>query len=102
MLPNKDPSETKQAIFEFDTELGPDETIASATVEVALLRGTDASPADVLSGLPVVNNTLKEVWQVVTGGQIGADYELRCLAIGSTGLRHLVVGILPVRDEEAS
>lgn len=99
-LPNKDADEIKTVIFQFSSELGSTETITDAEVTVVLTAGVDPSPNDVKDGDPVVNNTTKEVWQNVKGGVEKADYQLRCLATSNSGLKHLIVGTLPVRNEE--
>lgn len=99
-LPPKDPAELKTVRFKFASELATAETIASVeSLAVALTAGTDPSPALILSGAASIDAATKEVRQNVTGGLVGCDYELRCLVVGSTGLKHLVVGTLPVRTE---
>jgi hypothetical protein len=100
MLPIKDADEIKTIIFQFVNEMGSTETISDAEVTVVLVAGTDAVPNDVLDGAVTLNQTTKEVWQNVKGGVENANYQLRCLVTSSLGLKHLVVGTLPVRNLE--
>lgn len=44
--------------IDFGNNLGPGETLASATSSILLLTGTDASPSSRLVGLPIVTGTI--------------------------------------------
>lgn len=50
--------------IDFGSNLGPGETLASATAQMLLLSGTDASPSSRLVGLPLIAGTI--VSQLVT------------------------------------
>lgn len=84
--------EIKVLTVPMDAELEAAESIASATFAVTVKRGTDASPAGVLVGTAQVVG--REVLQRVQWRAPGVVYELRCTVLGSTGLRHVVVGRL--------
>lgn len=96
-LPIKDPAEKKLIRFEFGTEIESGVTIASVDVSIATVAGEDASPGAVLDGVPIIDNVNLQVLQTADDGLDACDYEIRVLATDSNGLRHLVVGRLPVR-----
>lgn len=96
-LPNKDPSEIKLLRFQFKDDIQPGTTIALVELSVAAVSGVDPAVADVLQGAAQINNAALEVLQAVRLGVDGVDYELRCLATDSGGLKHLVSAALPVR-----
>ena len=50
--------------IDFGSNLGPGETLASATAQILLLTGTDPSPSSRLVGLPLITGTI--VSQLVT------------------------------------
>ena len=87
----KAPDEDVTARFRF----GAVGTPSAPVVEIEVLAGTDASPAAVLLGSPVIIGT--DVLQRLSGGLNGVDYALRCLAYVGTD-RYLIDAILPVRD----
>ena len=98
-LSPKDPAETKMLVFDFDGELGPGEVILQASVEVAVLAGTDPTPQDMRVGLPIVALGGRRVFQAIGGGVLLVDYHLRCLASTNIDpqLTHLASAKLPVR-----
>lgn len=98
-LPHKDPAETKLLRFEFATEIEGGATIQLLERQISVAQGTDPAAASVLDGSPSIDNTNLYALQRVTGGVDGCDYEIRMLATDSAGLKHLVVGRLPVRTE---
>jgi hypothetical protein len=95
-LPTKDPAERKVVTFEFANQLEPGIAIASTTLQVAVVQGTDPNPAALLEGAPSLRPD--EVLHRVAGGVSGAVYQLRCLATDASGLVHLVSTLLPVRN----
>lgn len=76
VLPSKAVGETLPVTFNFLDLLAFGESITGATVAATVFSGTDASPSDVLSGLPVTSTV--DAVQVVTGGVAGVIYELTC------------------------
>lgn len=96
-LPIKDPVEKKLIRFEFAGEIEEGVTIALLERAVSAVAGTDPSPEAILDGVAIVDNVNRYGLQVVQAGVDGCDYEIRMLATDSNGLKHLIVGTLPVR-----
>jgi hypothetical protein len=94
-LDPKDPAEKKLLVFSFANQVEAGVAIASATVAVLVQTGTDATPAAMLDGVPLINGS--DVLQRLQGGISGVDYHLRCLATDGSGLVHLVSAVLPVK-----
>lgn len=97
-LPFKDPAELKLVRFVFAGDIERGTTIVSTTVTIALQAGSDAGFATVLSGAALIDNEALQVLQKVTLGLADCDYELRCVATDSSGLKHLIAATLPVRN----
>lgn len=92
-----DAAEVKPAYFLFAGELPTGATIATATVAVSLVTGTDANPAGILSGAATIDNATKIVSQKIAAtGRSGNTYKLRCTATDSAGNVHVVAAQLPV------
>ncbi len=83
-----DSAEVKFVRFRFADELPAGNTILSATVEVALTAGTDATPSALVSGAATVSGS--DVLQKVIGRNIAASYHLRCIATDDSGQVHVV------------
>lgn len=96
-LPYKDPAEKKLIRFEFGTEIEAGVAIASVAVAISTVAGVDPLPGAVLDGIAIVDNVNLHVLQLVDDGLDGCDYQIRALATDANGLKHLVVGTLPVR-----
>lgn len=95
---NKDPGETIIATFDFSDELASTDPLLSSgiTVTVALTRGVDASPSNILFGAPIVVGG-RSITQAVRGGVAGCNYRLTCTA--SSASETLVrAGLLRVRN----
>lgn len=80
--------------------LGSGETIASQTVTCSVFRGTDPTPAALLSGAAVI--VAGQVVQRVTGGVASTVYTLICTVTTSTGRRLVAAARLPVVDLTAA
>lgn len=65
-------------------------TIVSATNEITVISGTDASPSSRLSGSPSISGTT--VSQVVAFPLINVTYHLRVIATTSTNQIHVGAG----------
>ena len=74
----KKPGETLNIGFDFSNSLSPLETLVSANLSVAILRGIDASPMAILQGSPVIIGGL--VSQFITGGLSDVVYIITCTA----------------------
>lgn len=96
-LPYKDPAEIKLLRFALKGDVEPGTTIDAVEMTVAVVDGDDATAGAVLLGAAQINNAALEVLQRVQGGLDGRDYEVRCLVTDTTGLKHLVSAVLPVR-----
>lgn len=92
--PTKDPDEKFAIEFDFARLAA---TVDSAVVEVALLSGTDATPATVLDGAPQVTGA--KVYQRVKAGVAGCNYRLRCEATSGADVWALAA-TLPVRTAD--
>jgi hypothetical protein len=82
--------------FPFANEVPDGVTIDSVVVTAVLKRGTDATPENLLDGLPVVTAT-HEVYQWVHAGVANAHYLLQALATCSDGrvlMRSLVLPVI--------
>ncbi len=95
LWPEKDPAEKVWAIFVYAPALEAGETIQSAALTVTLKQGTDATPAAILDGAPVLLAGGR-VMQRIQGGVDGASYLVRCAATTSTGRVLLCAGVMPV------
>jgi hypothetical protein len=76
VLPSKPVGETVPVTFNFLDLLAFGESITGATVAATVFSGTDSTPDDILSGLPVKSQV--DVVQIVTGGVAGVIYEITC------------------------
>lgn len=76
VLPSKAVGETIPVTFNFLDLLEFGESITGATVSATVFAGTDASPGDLISGVPV--KTSIDVVQVITGGVSGVIYQIVC------------------------
>jgi hypothetical protein len=91
-FPAKDPGETITYTFDFSDVLADGETIASATISIRTVTGTDATPAALLSGAHQL--VTPQVMQMITGGVSGVTYSLK--ATVTTSGNHVFVSAAPV------
>jgi hypothetical protein len=95
-LPAKDPAERVIVDFDFSLDLDTAEYITGTpAVGVALVAGTDPSPAAILLGTPTVAAGVAR--QAIIGGVAGATYRLRCAATLDSGRILVLAANLPVR-----
>lgn len=93
ILSDKDPSEIITVTFDF-SEVA--DALNSPAVVVSVLSGVaDENPSDILAGAPSVSGIM--VMQMITGGQAGTLYQLRCTAIDADGEKYVLTAALPVR-----
>lgn len=93
--PFKDPGEAFACAFDFSRELNEGETlVGTPEVIVAVVTGTDTSPAAIKSGAPVIEGA--RVLQRLVGGVAGVTYSITCLATTSEGNTLARAAILPV------
>jgi hypothetical protein len=92
----KDPIE--QDVAQFTFALGAGETLSNATVQVTVLAGTDATPANVLNGAVTLSSVQGIVYQPFKGGLDGVIYKMKCIATTSAGRVLAVAGELPVKE----
>ena len=95
-FPKKDPGEKFWISFNYAAELEAGETISSVSLAIEVVTGTDATPANVLSGTPVIQTG--DVVQLIQGGITEVVYVLKCLATLSTGRILARAALLPVRN----
>jgi len=94
-FPKKDPGEKFWISFDYAAELEAGETISSVALSIEVITGTDATPANVLSGTPVIQTG--DVVQLIQGGVTEVVYAFLCLATLSTGRILARSALLPVR-----
>lgn len=76
---NKRTSEKLVLAFEFSDELATGETLAAvSSTTVTVLAGDDASPAQILNGVPAIVGS--DVLVAVKGGVVGCDYQIETVA----------------------
>lgn len=93
--PFKDPEEAFACAFDFALELIEGETLTGTpSITVAVVDGTDNSPASLKSGAPVIEGG--RVLQRLVGGVAGVTYSLTCIASTSEGNTLARAAILPV------
>jgi hypothetical protein len=93
--PFKDPQEAFACAFDFALELIEGETLTGTpSITVAVTDGTDASPASLKAGAPVIEGG--RVLQRLVGGVAGVTYSLTCIASTSEGNTLARAAILPV------
>lgn len=95
LLRVKDVEEETPVTFAFDLAAG--ETITSAVVTASVYKGTDPSPAAILSGPPDWSAG-DSVAQMVIGGLAGVVYKLRCVATTSAGRKLVNPPLLKVKE----
>jgi hypothetical protein len=80
-------SEVKDIIFDFSDDIGPTDSIASATLVASVLSGVDATPTTILTGSPVCSGF--GVTQRVSAGVRGVKYKLHVTATAVGGTVHV-------------
>jgi hypothetical protein len=103
-LSEKHPSEFLQVAFDYTDDLVTGETLTGGTgvINIAVEKGTDASPNNVLNGGYAIVTSFDGkpgafVVQPVRAGVDGVDYHLSCLISTSLGNKYFRQAILPVR-----
>jgi hypothetical protein len=92
--------ESEVYTFDFRRDVAAGETLSSATFSIALVAGSDASPAARLSGAASVSGT--KASQRIAGLKSGATYRLQCVAttsLGNTVSLYSFVECLALRTE---
>lgn len=86
-----DVTETRSIYFDFSPELKAGETLTAvdSPIEVIVQAGTDPTPANLLSGSPVISGTM--VQQFVQGSVNNVSYHLRAHGTTDMGARPVVV-----------
>lgn len=79
----KPPTDTRLFTFDFAGDLAIGETIDDQDVDVGVFSGTDANPSAILSGVATASGS--QVFQLITGGEVGVQYRLVCEAETSEG-----------------
>ena len=97
MFSKKSPAETVPLAFDFTADLGVETINGTPTISVALWGAVpDPTPNAIISGGVALVGGVAQ--QKVTGGVLGADYYLTCVAVTSGGRTLALGGILPVRN----
>lgn len=82
-FPQLDPAARRVLAFNFAADLAPGDSLSSATVAPTLQAGTDATPADLLVGQPVIEGA--RVLQLAAGRADGNAYTLKCITSTTGG-----------------
>lgn len=82
-FPQLDPAARRVLAFNFAPDLAAGDTLASATVAPTLQAGEDATPAQILVGLPAIDGA--RVLQMAAGRADGNAYTLKCIASTTSG-----------------
>lgn len=94
-LSPKDPSEVVSLSADYAALLADGETIASASVSLAVLHGNDANVGTMLLGGAAIAGSV--VTHLVRNGVDAVDYTFSVLATTNLGQILKLSGVLPVR-----
>jgi hypothetical protein len=89
--------ETVSLVFDFASRLSVGETITGQGSTAYLYSGVDATPTAILSGSPSTSGT--KVTQKVTGGVVGAIYDVLVTVTTSAGQTLSIGGYVAVNPE---
>lgn len=91
----KDPLERIPLTFDFTRKLGKTDSISVFALAVeAVVAGTDASPNNILDGVPMQYGKKGTHW--IIGGVAGATYRLRATVTTAEGRTRVLRCLLPV------
>jgi hypothetical protein len=93
--PAKTPGEKVTARFDFTKDLDDGDAIESIEFVVTVLAGVDASPQNILDGLPVLKGA--RVFQRLQGGLADCSYLVECRASTAQGNLLILARVLPVK-----
>lgn len=95
-IPSFGIAEKRKVTFPFAMDVPLGVTISSATVTASVYSGTDASPADIISGSATISGT--NVVQLIdaTAAVLGVLYEVLCTATLSDGQKCSLAGYVAV------
>ena len=96
-LSPKDSEEVISLTFDYTGLLASGETVASASVRMAVRTGADPDVGTMLAGGAVIDGHV--VSHLVRNGVHGVDYLAACLATTSHGQVLKIAGILPARAQ---
>lgn len=96
LLDPKDPVEVDVVTFDFTDMIASTDTINDAEVEVVVVSGTDATPANILSGSRQIQG--RAVLQQVANGLPGVQYEITVKVTMESGRVLVLSGTLPVAN----
>lgn len=81
-------------VFEFASDLLPEDLISSGVITVTVHSGVDAAPSAILSGGTIAGGT--QITQNVIGGVQGVIYSIACRADTIQGYSLSKVGLLAI------
>ena len=96
---SKDPEEIIELGFEFAAIIEAAETITSASFDVSVLSGSDATPTAMLYGSPIIAGTV--VSHKISGGVDGCTYRIECTANTSANNKYIETGSIKITEKNA-
>lgn len=93
----KPPTDTRSFAFDFLSEMAIGETISTKVVTATVYSGVDANPSAIISGAASSSGTI--VTQLITGGVVGAIYDLLCTITTSLGQTLTQAAYLAIVEE---
>ena len=82
--------------FDYTKQLATGETISTAVFSATVVKGTDASPDNIISGLATISGAVCS--QLVVDGVNGVKYLIKCIATTSQSQKLHGLGYLTVTN----
>ncbi len=95
-FPPKQIDEDIVASFDYTAQLASGETISTAVFSATVVKGTDGSPDDIISGSSTISGAVSS--QLVIDGVDGVKYLVKCIATTSQSQKLHGLGYLTVTN----
>jgi len=89
--------ETRTEPIDVSSQLGPSDTLVSASATCAVYSGTDANPSAVV-GACTVDTTFNMVNVPLTGGVVGCIYQIVVTVVLNTGNKYFTFFLVVTPD----
>lgn len=90
-------TEIRRLVFEFGGYLAVGETLSTASVNVTVYSGTDATPNDLKSGSATISGSTVSQLADGTAGVVGVTYSFTCTVTTSAGQTLSLMGYLVIK-----